>query len=146
MKATIILLIVVTLAWYGVKRYNEGQWKPLESPAAYTQSIEYSKCTTADGQVIYGQPLPGVECVKNERIKSAVTVVPGQKTSSEDSGINSTFDNKPSVVKGKYRCDGRTHCSQMRSCEEAGFFLANCPNVEMDGDGDGVPCERQWCS
>ena len=44
-----------------------------------------------------------------------------------------------------YRCDGRTHCSQMTSCEEAEFFLANCPGVKMDGGGDGVPCEKQWC-
>jgi micrococcal nuclease len=44
------------------------------------------------------------------------------------------------------RCDGRKRCSQMRSCEEATWFLKNCPGMEMDGDGDGVPCERQWCS
>jgi Excalibur calcium-binding domain len=45
----------------------------------------------------------------------------------------------------QFRCDGRTHCSQMRSCEEATFFLRNCPNVKMDGDNDGIPCEQQWC-
>jgi hypothetical protein len=45
----------------------------------------------------------------------------------------------------RFQCDGRTHCSQMTSCDEAGYFLRNCPNVEMDGDGDGVPCEKQWC-
>lgn len=45
-----------------------------------------------------------------------------------------------------YRCDGRTHCSQMTSCAEATFFLRNCPNTQMDGNGDGVPCERQWCT
>jgi hypothetical protein len=44
-----------------------------------------------------------------------------------------------------FRCDGRTHCSQMTSCEEATFFLRNCPDVKMDGNGDGVPCEKQWC-
>lgn len=44
-----------------------------------------------------------------------------------------------------FRCDGRTHCSQMRSCEEATYFLKHCPNTKMDGNGDGVPCERQWC-
>lgn len=43
-------------------------------------------------------------------------------------------------------CDGRTHCSQMTSCAEAKYFLANCPNVKMDGDHDGVPCETQWCN
>lgn len=44
-----------------------------------------------------------------------------------------------------FRCDGRTHCSHMTSCEEATWFLRNCPNVEMDGNNDGVPCEKQWC-
>jgi hypothetical protein len=44
-----------------------------------------------------------------------------------------------------YRCDGRTHCSQMTSCAEATFFLRNCPGTRMDGDNDGVPCEGQWC-
>jgi cold shock CspA family protein len=44
-----------------------------------------------------------------------------------------------------YRCDGRIHCSQMSSCEEAKFFLKNCPGTKMDGDHDGVPCETQWC-
>lgn len=44
-----------------------------------------------------------------------------------------------------FRCDGRTRCSQMRSCEEAKFFLLNCPGAQMDGNHDGVPCEQQWC-
>jgi excalibur calcium-binding domain-containing protein len=44
-----------------------------------------------------------------------------------------------------FRCDGRTHCSQMRSCDEATYFLRNCPGVKMDGDNDGVPCEQQLC-
>lgn len=46
---------------------------------------------------------------------------------------------------GTYRCDGRTHCSQMTSCAEATYFLKNCPGVKMDGNNDGVPCEVQWC-
>ena len=45
-----------------------------------------------------------------------------------------------------FRCDGRTHCSQMTSCAEAKFFLRNCPNAQMDGNHDGVPCEQQWCT
>jgi len=44
-----------------------------------------------------------------------------------------------------FQCDGRTHCAQMTSCEEATYFLRNCPGVQMDGNHDGVPCERQWC-
>jgi hypothetical protein len=44
----------------------------------------------------------------------------------------------------RFQCDGRQHCSQMRSYDEAVFFLRNCPDTKMDGDGDGVPCERQF--
>ena len=45
-----------------------------------------------------------------------------------------------------YQCDGREYCSQMTSCEEAKWFINNCPNTKMDGNHDGVPCERQWCN
>jgi len=44
-----------------------------------------------------------------------------------------------------FNCDGRTRCSQMTSCDEATFFLQHCPGASMDGDGDGIPCEDQWC-
>lgn len=50
-----------------------------------------------------------------------------------------------SAVQQAFRCDGRTHCSQMHSCAEATFFLNHCPGVKMDGNHDGVPCEQQWC-
>lgn len=49
-------------------------------------------------------------------------------------------------IQPSYSCDGRTYCSQMTSCAEATFFLKNCPDVQMDGDHDGVPCEQQWCN
>ncbi|WP_351008442.1 excalibur calcium-binding domain-containing protein [Shewanella sp. S1-58-MNA-CIBAN-0166] len=56
---------------------------------------------------------------------------------------------KPSSInlQPQFRCEaGKTHCSQMRSCAEATFYTRNCPGTEMDGDGDGVPCERQFCN
>ena len=52
----------------------------------------------------------------------------------------------PTPAAGKFSCDGRTHCSQMRSCAEATYFIKHCPDTEMDGNYDGVPCERQWCT
>ena len=45
-----------------------------------------------------------------------------------------------------FTCDGRKYCSQMSSCAEAKYFLANCAGVKMDGDGNGIPCEKQWCA
>ncbi len=43
-----------------------------------------------------------------------------------------------------FKCDGRQHCSQMKSYDEAKYFNDYCPNTKMDGDGDGIPCERQF--
>ncbi|MDD2462505.1 MAG: thermonuclease family protein [Desulfobulbus sp.] len=66
--------------------------------------------------------------------KLGKTLTPSNTTKSENPGNN-----------GQFRCDGRTHCSQMTSCAEATFFLRNCSGAKMDGNNDGVPCERQWC-
>lgn len=46
----------------------------------------------------------------------------------------------------RFSCDGRTMCSQMSSCAEAKYFIRNCPGTQMDGNGDGEPCESQWCN
>jgi hypothetical protein len=60
---------------------------------------------------------------------------------------SSIENNEPTetLVNSNYKCDGRTRCPQMTSCEEATFFINNCPNTKMDGDNDGIPCESQWC-
>lgn len=44
-----------------------------------------------------------------------------------------------------FQCSGKSKCSEMASCEEAIYYLKNCPGTIMDGDGDGLPCEDQWC-
>ena len=48
-------------------------------------------------------------------------------------------------TRAAFNCDGRQYCSQMTSCTEAKSFLQNCPGMKMDGNGDGIPCEMQWC-
>jgi hypothetical protein len=42
-----------------------------------------------------------------------------------------------------YSCQGKQYCSEMNSCEEAKYYLRYCPDVKIDGDGDGNPCEDQ---
>jgi cold shock CspA family protein len=44
-----------------------------------------------------------------------------------------------------FQCMGKTRCTEMVSCDEAVFYLENCPGTISDGDGDGIPCEDQWC-
>jgi hypothetical protein len=44
-----------------------------------------------------------------------------------------------------YTCAGKTFCSEMISCGEARYYLDHCPDTQMDGDADGIPCEEQHC-
>ncbi len=39
-------------------------------------------------------------------------------------------------------CGAKKYCSQMSSCEEARQYLAQCGIKTLDGNGDGVPCEK----
>ena len=43
---------------------------------------------------------------------------------------------------GAWRCGEKTYCTQMSSCAEAMFHFQSCGLRRLDGDGDGVPCER----
>jgi endonuclease YncB( thermonuclease family) len=36
----------------------------------------------------------------------------------------------------------KTRCTQMRSCEEARFYLTHCHHHWLDGDKNGMPCEN----
>ncbi|WP_105901160.1 excalibur calcium-binding domain-containing protein [Vibrio gangliei] len=83
-----------------------------------------------------------------------IALAAGQYYSNQRSSVPnvefSELQSQPKVAKQtvkkavNYRCDGRQHCSQMRTYEEAKFFLDNCPDTKMDGDMDGIPCERQF--
>jgi hypothetical protein len=46
--------------------------------------------------------------------------------------------------KTTYVCDGRQHCFQMGSYEEAKCFIQHCLDTKMDRDRDGIPCEKQF--
>jgi endonuclease YncB( thermonuclease family) len=41
-----------------------------------------------------------------------------------------------------FQCSTKTYCREMNSCEEAMFHLNRCGLSRLDGDGDGVPCEK----
>ena len=42
----------------------------------------------------------------------------------------------------KYNCATKTYCREMTSCDEARWYLKECGLTRLDGDGDGIPCER----
>ena len=77
---------------------------------------------------------------KKERLEASPTVSESRGLSepSLSTSIKAGHDSR-------FSCDGRTYCSQMSSCAEATYFLKNCPGTKMDGNNDGIPCEKQWC-
>lgn len=117
-------------------------------------AAQVNKCVI-DGKVTYqstpcptGQqrPPPTVEQLNRERqdqrrAASSPTVTTLPNASGASTGVAAS----PVLSPTQTRCDGRKYCSQMTSCPEAKYFLANCPGVEMDGDHDGIPCRQQCC-
>ncbi|PPD56304.1 MAG: calcium-binding protein [Methylotenera sp.] len=66
-------------------------------------------------------------------------------TNADISPKPSTFQSPATALQqpaNNFSCDGRQHCSQMRSRAEAEYFVRHCPNTKMDGDNDGEPCEN----
>ena len=45
------------------------------------------------------------------------------------------------VRKSAGRCGEKRFCKEMKDCAEARYFLSNCGVKQLDGDGDGRPCE-----
>lgn len=115
------------------------------------------KCTTEAGVSYQSTPCPSatprqaptVEQLNAERRRQREAAPPPAARASAAAAAAPNATRRPPVPAAApapaYRCDGRQYCSQMSSCAEAKYFLANCRNVKMDGDGDGIPCEEQWC-
>ncbi len=79
-----------------------------------------------------------------------VESIPNLQVLEVDAVLDTDIENIQNIegkkVENNFTCQGKTHCSQMTSCEEARFYLKNCPNQSTDGDRDGEPCESQWCN
>ena len=58
--------------------------------------------------------------------------VPAAPTASSTSAASS----------GGFTCAGKRYCREMTSCEEAKFYLNTCGVRSLDGNHDGVPCEK----
>ena len=76
-------------------------------------------------------------------------IPPTYVDSGSDPALTSVAAVKPTLAAQSaapsFSCDGRKHCSQMTSCAEATYFIQHCPDTKMDGNNDGIPCEKQWC-
>jgi hypothetical protein len=133
MKKFLVLILILSTTALGIFLFPSLNSK-LDIFSAVSTSKK--KCTTQTGKIYYGDVPSGVVCQKSERVNTSITVIKSPSQNVTESSIN--YENM--------KCDGRQYCSQMTSCNEAKFFLQNCPNTLMDGNNDGIPCQKQWCS
>lgn len=119
----------------------------LVAAVAGVHAAPMNKCVI-NGSVTYQQgPCPSTQPRKDptlEELNAAERARRAAAASAAPATPNKVSP-APAPVSSSFRCDGRKYCSQMSSCTEAKYFLANCPGVKMDGDNDGIPCEEQWC-
>jgi len=131
MKKILIVVVLVILAFYGYKLVQSEN-------DTTTNSIIDVATDTSTGYAFTSTDFDDIP----------PTYVDSKPTSASDPILNSVVNSQPAppvVATPSFSCDGRQHCSQMKSCAEATYFIQHCPNTKMDGNNDGIPCEQQWC-
>jgi hypothetical protein len=128
----LVIVAIVAFAYY-TYQYVERHTVSPQSPPVITQDTTTAPQASAPAPAS-SERAPHAPPVESTTPEPEAFVAPEVITTPEPQ------------VSVQFRCDGRTRCSHMTSCEEAKFFLRNCPGTQMDGDNDGIPCEQQWCN
>lgn len=134
-KKLFLIALLLIVGWSGNYYYKHNknlEFAGTPKNTEHNNEITYSKCITDNGEKIYGDIPKGKKCNRLESI-----TLPSTSNNFDQKNLSGDTKN--------FKCDGRQHCSQMTSCAEAMHFNDNCPGTKMDSDGDGLPCERQWC-
>jgi len=122
-------------------RSSPARDESISTPRPRTQP-SYRRKGNWRGKLILLLVLAGLFSIYSRFSDESVLPLPVSSFSQDDVSSPYSVSQSSTFLR---QCDGRQHCSQMRSCEEATWFLQNCPNTKMDGEGDGIPCEDQWC-
>ncbi len=132
----ILIAVVMLVAIVALWQYNQKVNAQSEQAALAAQNHK-------PFQPVGSRPLrPAVVTSPTAASQTTPTAASSQSATSQPAASTAPVIPRAS----QFTCDGRTHCSQMRSCEEATYFIQHCPNTKMDGNNDGVPCESQWCT
>lgn len=129
-KKILIILVLLTLALTGYKMLQ-----PEKSTIGSTSDIaagDSAVSTAASTSTDFDDIPPTYVDSASDSISASV------------SPVNPVVNSQPAAP--SFACDDRKHCSQMTSCAEATYFIQHCPSTKMDGNNDGIPCEKQWCN
>lgn len=132
-----VITIVVVLLVIAIGAFAYYCYQFVERQAVVKQSAQAAPITTREPEASPSVAASG----KRTSAPPTISTTPEAREELPSEPISMPV----TPTSAQYRCDGRTRCSQMTSCDEAKFFLRNCPGAQMDGDSDGIPCEQQWC-
>jgi len=114
-----------------VTRYQHFMWHPLAKKRDHMNKLWLVGIAGVAAFLYYKTHAP---------IRAPLEVAePATAVSAPSTTPSATPSATPSTA--TFRCEGKQRCSQMTSCDEARFYLRNCPAVKIDGDHDGIPCE-----
>jgi hypothetical protein len=150
MNKLISLALLAVLAFYGFRRCSprDATGIPIQRHPAATGASEEGAAEPTPAPAANDRPWPASEAASRpasgEESRPAAEAET-QPASAAEPQANSVPGAEPPEPPEAFTCQGKTRCSEMVSCEEATYYLIHCPGVQIDGDGDGVPCEQQWC-
>jgi cold shock CspA family protein len=132
--------VVGALVTYEVGRDERGRPRAVDVRFVEGKRAREPRSAQALGSLVVGVVLA---CI----IITVGYVSLSQPNSSIPASINKLVSHPDALRENPaFRCEPRkTYCSEMSSCAEAYFHQERCGGTEMDGDGDGIPCEKQWC-
>ena len=166
MKNLFLLIVLLALAGGGYYYYADGERSLRDIPADFanflrdmgadrllgTQLDPGEKCTTAEGEVIYGEVPEGVRCEKVEKVEGSMTVVPRDVITSVNAPVRDESPAGQSAATGTAQstgdniisCENITYCAQFESCEQVRIFAHNCQTWHVY-DADRITCMKRWC-
>ena len=115
-------------------------WVPRQydpAPALVRQEHE----AQAAGRGVWGDAKPTPPWVWRKASRGAAKRVRTAAAASP-SAVAPEDGTTDTVAEADVQCGSKRYCKEMTSCAEAKAFLSQCGLRGMDGDQDGVPCEK----
>ena len=135
----LIVIVVLAVAIYGkYQQYQEQKQLHLQ------QLMQENENIVKEQRKAQGDLPDRVLSEQGEKNLYGTASTQAQSVVRDTVPAHASSDTPRAAEKAQFSCDGRTHCSQMKSYEEAVYFLQHCPGTKMDGNNDGIPCERQF--
>ena len=132
------LIVIVVLAVMVYGKYQD--YRTAEQLKAQQLIVEQQRIVSEQREALGDLP----EAVLSEQGQRnlAGEMYNTNKPRSEKISASIDQQNGIKLATTQFKCDERQHCSQMNLRAEAVWYVQNCPNHKMDGDGDGIPCEN----